>query len=436
LAGVNIKIFCDSGANYNESTADIAVGFAKSVYASPVWRLSPMAVLTDTPSNTYCRAPGSTQGHAIMETVMEHLAAASKTDPLTLREANMVDDPTLKEVLARLKDSSQFDLRKRHVEDFNKRNLWRKRGISLVPLQYPHNQFGTRYTVNISVYHDDGSVAVAHGGIEMGQGMNTKVAQVVARELGVPMDIIRIKPTDNVSNPNATGTFGSMGSEGNVAAAIRACADLNQKMNKVKEKGEDLPWLDLVKRCYSRGVDLTGHHQGHSIVDGLANYVIMAAAVTEVEIDVLTGMHQIRRCDFIEDTGLPTSPLVDVGQIEGGLVMALGMWTTEQVRYDPSTGQLLDNTTWDYKVPSAMDIPADIRLELYNSGKNKGLVLGSKAVGETSLLGGVSVLMALRHAIGAARKDGGLDPWVRLDGPATPFRVRQACAVAPERMQP
>merc|ERR1719204_410646 len=219
LAGVNIKIFCDSGANYNESTADIAVGFAKTVYASPVWRLSPMAVLTDTPSNTYCRAPGSTQGHAIMETVMEHLAAASKTDPLTLREANMVDDPTLKEVLARLKDSSQFELRKRHVEDFNKRNLWRKRGISLVPLQYPHNQFGTRYTVNISVYHDDGSVAVAHGGIEMGQGMNTKVAQVVARELGVPMDIIRIKPRDNVSNPNATGTFGSMGSEGNVAAA-------------------------------------------------------------------------------------------------------------------------------------------------------------------------------------------------------------------------
>ena len=93
-------------------------------------------------------------------------------------------------------------------------------------------------------------------------------------------------------------------------------------------------------------------------------------------------------------SGLPTSPLVDVGQIEGGLVMALGMWTSEQVpthkkitqfqvRYDPSNGQLLDNTTWDYKVPSAMDIPADLRLELYNSGKNKGLVLGSKAVGET-----------------------------------------------------
>merc|ERR1719239_909632 len=327
-------------------------------------------------------APGSTQGHAIMETVIEHLAAASATDPLTLREANMVDDPTLKEVLARLKDSSQFELRKRHVEDFNRRNLWRKRGIALVPLKYPHNQFGTRYTVNIAVYHDDGSVAVAHGGIEMGQGMNTKVAQVVAKELGVPMDMIRIKPTDNVSNPNATGTFGSMGSEGNVAASIRACADLKEKMRPVRDEGEGLAWIELVKRCYSRGIDLTGHHQGHSIVDGLANYVIMAATVTEVEIDVLTGMHQIRRCDFIEDTGLPTSPLVDVGQIEGGLVM------------------------------------------------------GSKAVGETSLLGGVSVLMALRHAIGAARKDGGLDPWVRLDGPATPPRVWEACAVAQERMQP
>ena len=110
-----------------------------------------------------------------------------------------------------------------------------------------------------------------------------------------------------------------MGSEGNVAASIRACADLKEKMRPVKDEGEGLTWIELVKRCYSRGIDLTGHHQyvfpnfhhsyialylrGHSIVDGLANYVIMAATVTEVEIDVLTGMHQIRRCDFIEDTG-------------------------------------------------------------------------------------------------------------------------------------
>ena len=110
-----------------------------------------------------------------------------------------------------------------------------------------------------------------------------------------------------------------MGSEGNVAAAIRACADLKKKMKSVREEGEGLAWMELVKRCYSRGIDLTGHHQyvsllfrytcialhprGHSIVDGLANYVIMAATVTEVEVDVLTGMHQIRRCDFIEDTG-------------------------------------------------------------------------------------------------------------------------------------
>ena len=122
-----------------------------------------------------------------------------------------------------------------------------------------------------------------------------------------------------MSNPNATGTFGSMGSEGNVAASIRACADLKEKMKPVRDEGEGLAWIELVKRCYSRGIDLTGHHQyvslvflysyiaflprGHSIVDGLANYVIMAATVTEVEIDVLTGMHQIRRCDFIEDTG-------------------------------------------------------------------------------------------------------------------------------------
>ena len=234
----------------------------------------------------------------------------------------------------------------------------------MVPIKYGHQQFGTNYNVNISVYHDDGSVAVSHGGIEMGQGINTKVAQIVAKELGVPLDIIRVKPTNNVSNPNAFFTAGSMGSEGNCAAAIRACADLKAKMNVVKEMEEnDLPWADLVKKCYTKGVDLTGHHMGHSINDGIGSYIIWGLALTEVQLDVLTGMSNIRRCDFLEETGLATSPLVDLGQVEGALVMGMGLWTSEEVRYDPGTGQLLDNSTWHYKVhsPACLPLPATAR---------------------------------------------------------------------------
>ena len=290
LSSVVIKLFCDSGSNYNESTADVAVAYAKGAYSSPAWRITPMAVLTDTASNTYCRsvnplaphnllahgswilllalllpllllhsrAPGSTQGHATMEMVIEHLAAETGKKPLEVREANMLEDATLKEVLERLKTSSDYEARAEAVEQYNKDNLWMKRGISLVPIQYPHSQFGTRYIVHIAVYHDDGSVAVSHGGIEMGQGVNTKVAQVVARELGVSMDVIKIKPTNNLINPNSSFTAGSMGSEGNVAAAVRACADLKRKMAKVREEEveqggkEDLPWPELVKKCYTR----------------------------------------------------------------------------------------------------------------------------------------------------------------------------------------
>jgi len=344
--------------------------------------------------------------------------------------------------LERLKTSSDYEARAEAVEQYNKDNLWMKRGISLVPIQYPHSQFGTRYIVHIAVYHDDGSVAVSHGGIEMGQGVNTKVAQVVARELGVSMDVIKIKPTNNLVNPNSSFTAGSMGSEGNVAAAVRACADLKRKMAKVREEEveqggkEDLPWPELVKKCYTRGVDLTGHHMGHSIIDGLAGYIVWAAAVTEVQVDVLTGMTNIRRLDFIEDTGMATSPAVDLGQVEGALVMGLGLWTSEQVRYDPTTGRLLDNSTWHYKVPTSADIPEDFRVELYDSGNNPGLVLGSKAVGEPGVLGGVSVLTALRQAITSARKDGGLENWFQLDGPATAEKIALACAVSPGRLLP
>ena len=228
MKSVKMKIFCDSGYSYNESTSDTAASFARNVYLSKAWNIIPVAVLTDKASNTYTRAPGSTQGHAIIENVVEHLAHDTGADPLDFRMNNMVGGDSsdagqthpIRDIIEKLKKSSDFIQRKAEIINFNKSNLWQKKGISLVPLKYRHNYFGTRYHVNISVYHDDGSVAITHGGIEMGQGLNTKVCQVVARELGISMDLIRIKPTNNVAGANSSVTGGSMGSECNCSVGF------------------------------------------------------------------------------------------------------------------------------------------------------------------------------------------------------------------------
>jgi len=191
----------------------------------------------------------------------------------------------------------------------------------------------------------------------------------------------------------------------------------------------DPSWAELVKKCHLSGVDLTAHHMGHSYKDKLQGYTIWGACVTEVLLDVLTGQMSIVRADLMEDTGVSISPEVDIGQVEGGFVMGLGMWTCEKLSYDQVTGQLLDNSTWYYHVPSSRDIPADLRTEFYNSGHNPNGVLSSKATGEPSVLAGCSVMFALRMAIKSAREDGGDKEWFQFDGPATVENIKLACSV-------
>ena len=173
-------------------------------------------------------------------------------------------------------------------------------------------------------------------------------------------------------------------------------------------------WTELVKKCHMSGVDLTAHHMGHTKIDNLQGYTIWGACVTEIVLDVLTGQLSILRADLMEDTGVSISPEVDIGQVEGGFVMGLGLWTSEKLRYDEVTGQLLDNCSWYYHVPSSRDIPADLRTEFYNSGSNPNGVLSSKATGEPSVLAGCSVIFALRMAIKSAREDGGDKEWFQF----------------------
>ena len=179
-------------------------------------------------------------------------------------------------------------------------------------------------------------------------------------------------------------------------------------MKSVKDRLKDPSWPELVKKCHLAGVDLSAHHMGHSTLDGLQSYVVWAAVVTEVHLDVLTGQSTVARCDLTEDTGSSISPEVDISQVDwvstasqdtchvSRALTAAGLWTSEQLRYHPLTGALLDNSTWYYHVPSCLDIPATLRTQFYNSGHNPAGVLGSKTTGEPSVLAGCSVLFAIR----------------------------------------
>lgn len=185
-------------------------------------------------------------------------------------------------------------------------------------------------------------------------------------------------------------------------------------MKEVRDTMTNPSWVDLVRECQMKGVDLTAHHMGHTGRDNLKGYNIWGACVTEVQVDVLTGQMSILRSDLMEDTGVSISPEVDIGQVEGGFVMGLGLWTSEKLRYNEDTGELLDNSSWYYHVPSCMDIPADLRSSFYNSGNNPNGVLSSKATGEPSVLASCSVMFALRMAIKSAREDGGDKEWFQF----------------------
>ena len=203
------------------------IPFAQNAYNSASWNMTPIGVITDKARATACRAPGSTQGHAIIENIMDHLAAKLEMDPLEFRLKNFLKEGDLMlhgghkfsgtnplpDMIGELSKSSAFEERKKAVETFNQNNKWKKRGMSCVPVRYGVSLPPFPNYCHISVYQNDGTISVSHGGIEMGQGINTKVAQTVAKCLDVPMEMIIVKPADALVSPNNICTGGSTTSE-------------------------------------------------------------------------------------------------------------------------------------------------------------------------------------------------------------------------------
>lgn len=253
--------------------------------------------------------------------------------------------------------------------------------------------------------------------------MNTKLTQVAAFTLGIPMELIKVEPSNTINGANSLFTNSSMGSESVCYAVRSSCNILMDRLRPIRESlKSDATWLEVIKAAWLKSVNLIVSDQ-YKIGD-MQNYNIYGMALTEVEVDLLTGNHLIKRVDILEDAGESLSPFVDIGQIEGAFVMGLGYWLTEQLIYDRQTGQLLTNRTWNYKPPGAKDIPIDFRIEILRGSSNTGGFMRSKTTAEPPTCLAVSVIFAIRQAILSARQDAGLKrEWVRLGAPTTPETI-------------
>ncbi|XP_039443074.1 xanthine dehydrogenase/oxidase-like [Culex pipiens pallens] len=411
----------DYGSSVNDNIQYMVSRFFGNCYDSKGWDNAGKSVKTDAPSNTWCRAPGSTEGVAMIENIMEHIAHETGLCPLDVRMINLEKDHKMHQLIPQFRKDIQYDVRKRAIEDFNTSNRWKKRGIAVVPAQFITEYLGVLSTI-VSVFYGDGTVAVTHGGIEMGQGINTKVAQVTAFALGIPLEKVSVKPAVSFVTPNNFATGSSITSEAVCYTAKKACEILLERMQPIRKDNPNASWETIVQKSYAKHIDLCA--EAASGQGEIPNYLIPTLSCAELEMDILTGNVQVLRVDVLEDVGESISPGIDVGQIEGAMVMGIGYYLTEALVYDVENGALLTNRSWNYKPPGAKDIPVDFRINFLRGSSNPLGVLRSKATAEPPFNTTVVVLFALRNALRSARKDAGLpDVWIPLGVPTTPDKT-------------
>ncbi|XP_071534093.1 xanthine dehydrogenase/oxidase-like [Panulirus ornatus] len=403
---------------------------------------------TNLPSNTAFRGFGVPQAVMFIEDILSQMAAFLRLDPVKVRETNMyrVGDMTIvsykleqnlvAQCWRQVLDNAEFEARKARVQDFNRSNTYRKRGLAATPV---HFGIGFERVLNqagaLVHAYTDGSVLLTHAGIEMGQGLHTKMIQVASRALGVSSDVVHISETCTNKVPNTSPTAASISTDLNGMAVLNACQELSRRLQPYKERSPEGSWRDWVEAAYSDQVSLsaTGFYRIAEIsfnpvtLTGQPfSYYTSGAAVTEVEIDCLTGRHMILRTDIVMDIGNSLNPALDIGQIEGAFMQGVGLVTLEELCYSPE-GVLLTRGPGAYKIPGFQDIPCGLHVTLVRDSPNPKAVFSSKAVGEPPLVLATSVFQAIKAAVTAAREDNHLPRVFRLDSPATAERIRLAC---------
>uniref|UniRef100_A0A8B9TWQ6 Xanthine dehydrogenase/oxidase n=1 Tax=Anas platyrhynchos TaxID=8839 RepID=A0A8B9TWQ6_ANAPL len=396
---------------------------------------------TNLSSNTAFRGFGGPQGMMVAECWMSDIAQKCGLPPEEVRKLNLYNEGDLTHFNQKLEgftlqrcwdeclSSSSFHARKKLIEEFNKQNRWKKRGMCIIP-----TKFGISFTVPflnqagalVHVY-TDGSVLVTHGGTEMGQGLHTKMIQVASRSLGIPTSKIYISETSTNTVPNTSPTAASVSADINGMAVHNACQTILKRLDPIKQSNPKGSWEDWIKTAYEDCVSLsaTGFYRipdlGYDFEKNEGKpfcYFSYGVACSEVEIDCLT--------DIVMDVGTSLNPAIDIGQIEGAFVQGLGLFTMEELRYSPE-GDLYTRGPGAYKIPAFGDIPTEFYVSLLRDCPNSKAVYSSKAVGEPPLFLSASVFYAIKDAIYSARKESGLTEPFRLDSPATPERIRNAC---------
>lgn len=498
IKGMRIDLNSDAGDTYDATFAvmDSSLLNIDQSYYIETLQANGKAYRTNKASNTAFRTFGVVQAWAIVENAIEHVAfqlskkLGRKVLPEEIRYKNMYKNGTedsydithfgqkldfcnIRTIWDDLYKSSDFEKRQKEVEKFNQENRWRKRGIVMVPQKHGIGFTEPRGSLNsssalVTINMADASVFIYQGGVEMGQGLYTKLAQLAANTLGIPIEYIRIGGNNTNAIANCPPTAASTGFDLCGGAVEKACRTLRNRLEDLCRDLEQFTpysriedwrtkwqekWKEIVFQAWFQRVNLSAaelykvpHYKGPTYQNPKGKpflYYAYGAAVTEVEIDVLTGEFKILRADAVCDVNKSPNPAIDIGQLEGGFVQGIGFATTEELIYDEH-GRLVTDNIWSYKPPCSKTIPIDFRLKLQpvDEAKNSRELLAeqqavksSKSFTESSLTLGASTYIAIKQAIKEARKDlTGKDEWIDMELPMTCQRIQMLCGVSTDSL--
>jgi xanthine dehydrogenase large subunit len=466
LHGIEIELAgnCGYSPDLSGSIVDRAMFHSDNAYFLGNATINGHRCKTNTASNTAYRGFGGPQGMVAIEEIMDAVARSLGKDPLEVRKTNYygkternvthyhqtVEHNVIHEMTAELEASSDYAKRREEIRAFNAKSPVLKKGLALTPVK-----FGISFTATflnqagalIHIY-TDGSIHLNHGGTEMGQGLNTKVAQIVAEVLQVDISRIQITATNTDKVPNTSPTAASSGADLNGKAAQNAAETLKQRLveflvreykvtpedvefrnSQVRVRDLFLSFEEVIQKAYFGQVSLssTGFYRTPKIFydrDKAAGrpfyYFAYGAACSEVIVDTLTGEYKMLRTDILHDVGASLNPAIDIGQVEGAFVQGMGWLTMEELVWN-GKGKLMTNGPASYKIPAIADMPLDLRVNLVENRKNpEDTVFHSKAVGEPPFMLGIAVWCAIKDAV-ASLADYRVQP--NIDAPATPERV-------------
>ena len=457
-AELTLAARCGYSADLSDSIVDRAMFHADNAYCLQNAQITGYRCRTNTVSNTAFRGFGGPQGMLTIEAAMDHMASTLDIDPVDVRLRNLyrpgndetpygqkVTDFRLGRMMDQLIEQSHYRQRRQGIAEFNARQSYLRRGLALTPVKFGISFTATHLNQAGALIHiySDGSVHLNHGGTEMGQGLLTKVQQIVASAFGVSTALVQVSATATDKVPNTSPTAASSGTDLNAMAALDAANQIKARLiaflaqgdvvgpgefsdGKVRHGDVIWDWADLIQAAYLNRVSLsaTGFYKTPDIHFDRATgkgqpfyYYAFGVACSEVVVDTTTGEYRLSQVDILHDVGRSLNPALDQGQIEGGFVQGLGWLTTEELLWNEA-GHLISNSPSNYKIPTAFDIPDHFKVTLFQEDNPEATVFHSKAVGEPPLMLAISVWCALRDA---CRRP--MQPLPDLAVPATPEQV-------------